>query len=106
MVSVALVPVPSLEPDVVLPANVVTTPAEVILRTQLFPPSATYTFPSESSITPRGNLKLALAPVPSANIGDPLPAKVVTTPKGVILRITWLPVSATYTFPDESIATP
>ena len=77
----AFVPVPSVDPIVLdkLPAKVVTTPADVILRIRLLPRSATYKLPTESNATPAGLQKLALVPVPSA---DPcvLPAKVVTTP--------------------------
>ena len=36
---------------------------------------------------PHGELKLAAVPVPSVDPSVPLPAKVVTTPDGVILRI-------------------
>jgi hypothetical protein len=36
----------------------------------------------------------------------PLPAKVVTTPAGVTLRILWLLASATKTLPLASTATP
>ena len=45
---VALVPVPSVDPDE-LPAKVVTTPSDVILRIRLLPRSDTYTVPTEST---------------------------------------------------------
>ena len=68
--------------------------------------SATYTFPAESTATPRGALNEATVLLPVANPADPLPANVVTTPPGVIFLMRWLLVSATYTFPAESKATP
>ena len=36
----------------------------------------------------------------------PLPATVVMVPAGSTFRIRWFHVSAMYTFPDESVATP
>src|SRR5690348_16461332 len=45
-------------------ANVVTTPAGVILRTALFVLSATYTLPSGSNATSFGAANFAAAPVP------------------------------------------
>ena len=48
--------------------------------------SATYSLP-ELMTKLNGNLKLAAAPMPSAELGLPLPANVVTIPAGVILRI-------------------
>jgi hypothetical protein len=68
--------------------------------------SPTYTLPDESTATPTGILNLALVPVPSADPSELLPANVVTTPDGVILRILKLAKSATYRFPAESSATP
>ena len=56
---------------------------------------------------PEGLLKSAALPVPSvlpATKGEP--AKVVTTPAGVIFRIVLLDESATNTLPDPSTATP
>ena len=52
--------------------------------------SATIKFPSPSTASPRGKLKDALAPGPSMEPSVPEPAKVVTTPLGVIFRIRWL----------------
>ena len=82
----ALVPIPSANVAVPLPASVVTL-SDVILRMQLLPLSATYTFPTESTATVLGLLNVALVPAPSANVVPPFPATVVTTPSGVILRI-------------------
>ena len=62
-----------------------TTPTGVILRMLI--PSDTYKLFVESIVIPRGNLKLAFVPIPSIDPCDPLPAKVDTTPAGVILRM-------------------
>jgi hypothetical protein len=62
--------------------------------------------PAELIVIPIGKLKLALVPVPLAYVPDPLPASIDTRPPDVTLRITLLLLSATYTFPDESTATP
>jgi hypothetical protein len=52
--------------------------------------------PAASVATPFGELKRASALPPSALPGTPAaPASVLTTPAAVILRIVWLPVSAT-----------
>src|SRR4051794_17490352 len=53
-------------------------------------------------------LNRALVPVASVEPDEPKlePANKVTTPAGVILRISLLPVSATNTLPDESTAMP
>jgi hypothetical protein len=56
------------------------------LRIRWLLESATYTFPAESTATPLGEVKLVFVPVPLADPGE-LPAKVVTTPSGVILRM-------------------
>ncbi|NBV35214.1 MAG: hypothetical protein EBR81_15830 [Proteobacteria bacterium] len=51
--------------------------------------------------------KEAAVPVPSAEPATPgLPANVVTTPEGVILRMSQLFHSATYKLPAESITNP
>jgi hypothetical protein len=86
--------VPSAKPEVE-PANVVTTPAGVILRIRLLNVSATYTLPCASVARPSGLLNIALAPVPSVEPALEVPAKVVTTPPGVIFLIRLLLVSAT-----------
>ena len=84
----APVPVPSANAAEPLPASVLTTPPGVTLRMRLFDESPTITLPLESKATPKGLLNLAAVPVPSdAPDTPPLPASVVTTPKGVTLRI-------------------
>jgi hypothetical protein len=56
---------------------------------------------------PAGWLKLAAAPAPLAKVALPLPASVVTTPRGVTCRMRLLTVSATTIAPFELItATP
>ena len=102
----AAVPVPLVNPETPLPAKVVTTPAGVILRIRLFPKSDTYKLPAASVSIPVGLLNEAAVPVPLALPETPLPAKVVTTPAGVIIRIRSLPLSATYTFPAASVPNP
>jgi hypothetical protein len=59
-----------------------------------------------SKHTPVGELKLAEAPTPFAKAATPLPAKVVTAPLGVTLRMRWLPVSARYATFSASKARP
>src|SRR5436190_10700701 len=55
---------------------------------------------------PNGSLNRACVPVPSVLPEKPAaPATVVTTRDGVILRIVWFPVSATYKLSLASIAT-
>ncbi len=91
-------PVPSVLPVVpAVPARVVTTPPGVIMRMVSLPVSATKTSPVVgSSVTPTGPLNRAAEPVPSVLPAVPaVPARVVTTPAGVIMRIVSLPVSAT-----------
>ena len=106
LLKLAAVPVSSAEPSEPLPANVLTTPKDVILRILLLPESAIYRFPNESIAIPDGPLKLAYVPVPSVYSHEPLPANMLTLPSGVILRIILLPVSATYRFPAESTVIP
>ena len=93
----ALVPLALVVPERPgLPATVVTTPPAVILRIVWLPASQTKTLPEASTASPAGALKRAALPVASvAPVIPALPARVVTTPAGVILRIVWLPVSAT-----------
>lgn len=77
-------PCPSDEPDVVLPANVLTNlPGEIAL-TMWLPESATNTVPVGDTATPLRVLKLASVPCPLANLLTPLPASVLTSPPGVI----------------------
>jgi hypothetical protein len=63
----AVVPVASVEPAVLCPANVVTAAAEVILRMALFPVSATKMLLDESTLKPDGPLNCAFVPVPEVN---------------------------------------
>ena len=106
LLKLAVIPVPSIEPEVPLPAKVVTTPSAVILRILGLPTSDTYILFNASIVMPWGKLKLAKISTESFDPCKPLPAKVVTTPLGVILRILWLPISATYTLPKASTASP
>jgi hypothetical protein len=55
-------PIPSADPLIPLPAYVVTLPPVSIFRIHLFIPSATYTYPLESTATPKGLLNEAFAP--------------------------------------------
>src|ERR1035438_3157275 len=59
-------------------------------------PSVTYTKPLASTATPSGELNRA--PLPDPSLLPLVPARppmVVTTPSGVILRMSWLPLSPT-----------
>ena len=103
---VAPVPVPSWSLPPPPPANEVTTPEDVTLRTLLLAESATNTFPELSTAMPIGRLKDALVIAPSANAAEPPPASVVTTPVEDTLRMRLLPVSATNTLPALSTAIP
>ena len=68
--------------------------------------SATYTLSLLSTATPKGLLKEAAVPVPFAEPALPVPAKVLTSPAGVIFLIRLLVTSATYTLSLLSTATP
>ena len=48
------------------------------------------TFSLLSTATPEGYLNEAPVPVPSAKWSNPPPARVITTPPVVILRMRWL----------------
>jgi hypothetical protein len=88
-------------------ASVETTPRGVTSRTQLLPESATTIAPEGITATPAGLLKDAAAPVPSVNAANPLPASVVTIPKGVTSRMRWFFSSLTTIAPLEGdTATP
>jgi hypothetical protein len=102
----AFVPEASKDPAVDCPAIVVTTPPGVTLRMRLLLESATITLPLASTATPEGLKNRALAPVASKNPAVDCPARVVTTPPGVTLRMRWFWVSATITLPLASTATP
>jgi hypothetical protein len=79
----------------------------VILRIVEAPKSATKTSPALSQVTLTGPLKRAAEPQPSLLPQElALPARVVTTPAGVIRRMVWFSRSATMTFPAASQATP
>ena len=87
-------PMPSSDPDMPLPASVVTIPYGLILRTSYRSLCTTYTLPSVSVAN--------LAPAPGDDMKRPL-ASVVTTLSGLILRTR--SESVTYTFPAVSTAT-
>ncbi len=90
-------PVPSVVPTLpAVPARVVTTPAEVILRIVALFRSVTNTLPEPSTAMPNGWLKSAAVPVASVEPKEvDEPARVDTTPAGVILRTVLLAESAT-----------
>ena len=85
----AAAPIPSADPTApALPAIVVTKPAGVSLRIVSLPRSATYRLPLPSTAMADGRRNEAAAPLPSADPTTPaLPARVVTTPAGVMRRI-------------------
>ena len=83
-----------------------TNPPGVILRIILLSVSATYKLPEASTAIADGAKKLAAIPCPSLLPDAPDPARVVTKPPLVILRITSLPKSVIYKFPEPSIAIP
>ena len=87
-------PMPSSDPDMPLPASVVTIPYGLILRTSYRSRCTTYTLPSVSVAN--------LATAPGDDMKRPL-ASVVTTLSGLILRTR--SESVTYTFPAVSTAT-
>ena len=75
------VPVPSAKAWVPLPARVLTTPLGETTRMRLLSRSETTKAPLEGmTATPRGYLKLAAVPVPSAKAALPLPANVLAAP--------------------------
>ena len=74
----AFVPTPSPYAATPLPASVVTTPPDVILRTRWLLHSDTYTLPAASTATPVGVLNAAALPAPSLKVALPPPASVVT----------------------------
>ena len=94
--NVAAVPVPSANAVLPLPASVVATPRGVTSRMRWLPKSATTITPDDGMTEiPVGAAKAAAAPVPSAKVWPPLPASVVTTPRGVTNLMRLLFVSAT-----------
>src|SRR6185437_732634 len=102
LLKVAAVKLPLPAPADPVPASVLTVPAGVILRIRLLLESPMYKLPLASMVIPAGPLNEAAVPTPLAEPAVPVPAMVVTTPSGVILRIRLLPLSATYTFPMPS----
>src|SRR5271157_4030301 len=79
------------------------------MRIVLLPESATYTLPlAGSTATPTGSLNCAAGPCPLLlPTTNSVPARVLTTPAGVILRIVLVTPSATYRLPlMGSTATP
>ena len=108
LLKVAAVPVPFVlplvpVPAVVEPANVVTTPEDVIFLILLFPVSATYKLPLESTVMPHIEEKAAAVPVPSVFPAVD-PANVELAPEDVIFLIN-TPLD-TNKLPLESIAIP
>jgi len=80
------------EPLAFVNANVETEPAGVIFLIFSSLVSATNTLPAESTAIPLASLILASVPIPSwLPSEEKLPAKVVTTPAGVIFLIIDLP---------------
>jgi hypothetical protein len=63
-----------------------TNPDGEMRRMRRFPASATYIEPSASTGTAHGKLNEAAAPCPSAKLGLPEPATVVTRPAKVMRR--------------------
>jgi hypothetical protein len=100
----AAVPPPLVNKGFPEPARVITTrEATTTERTALFAESATNSTPAASlSARPRGAEKHAAVPVPSmsAGVDDGQPARVVTAPAGLTVRIAWRPMSATNAVPD------
>src|SRR5687768_16875005 len=78
------------------------------LRMQFRPVSAMYTVPAASTATSLGDDRLTVvaAPVVGQPVVAPPPATRVTLPAGSTLRMQAAPVSAMYTLPAESTATP
>ncbi len=102
----AAAPVPSVLPRLPEPANVVTTPCELIRRMQWLSVSATNTLPTLSTTSPAGDEKAAAVPVALVKPAVPFPANVVTTPAVLTVQMRWLPVSARYKVLAWSMARP
>ncbi len=80
-----------------------TAPEGVTLRMLEFTKSATKRVPvAASTAMPEGVLKPALLPKPSAKPPEALPARVLTAPAGVTLRIRLFMRSETYRMPLEA----
>src|SRR4030066_271092 len=102
----AVPPAPSTDPVAPgVPAIVVTRPPAVTFRIVWLPESVTNRSPPRAAIPP-GNRNCAAGPVPSADPGvSRTPARVLTVPAEVTLRIVWFPVSVTNTL-SPTTATP
>src|SRR3989304_4503956 len=101
------VPAPSTDPVAPgVPAIVVTRPPAVTFRIVWFPESVTNRSPPRAAIPP-GNRNCAAGPVPSADPGvSRTPARVLTVPAEVTLRIVWFPVSVTKTLSPPTAPPP
>src|SRR5579862_7759079 len=104
LLNCALVPVPSVLPQLVLPASVATAPLAVVMRrSSQFRESAMYSAPLVASMAnpPMAELSCAALPVPSVEPHDPaVPATVLTAPLATTtLRTVQLPRSPTYSTP-------
>ena len=62
--------------------------------------------PEELIANPKGVENFAAVPIPSVKPITPEPANVLTIPEDVIFLILAFSLSATYTFPEPSTATP
>ena len=108
VLKLAAAPEPSANTPLPLPTSVVTIPMGVTSLMRWLSYSVTTTTPLEGiTAIPSGLRKLAAAPMPSANAALPLPASVVTTPRGVTRRMRLFDESATTIMLLEGItATP
>ncbi|MCY1229124.1 hypothetical protein D9M72_414800 [compost metagenome] len=86
VLKVAAVPLPSVVVFVPLPATVVTSAAGVTLRIRWPWASATKAVSVASTVKLVRSLNEALRPLPSTDAKTPLPANVVTSASGEILR--------------------
>src|ERR1019366_7246980 len=95
-------------PATPLPATVEIVPLTETFRTRLPPNSVTYRLPAASKAKPNGAFNCALAAAPPSPVDPavPVPAKVVIVPVDATLRTRLLALSAIYTFPSLSTATP
>src|SRR5438105_13617107 len=104
----AAVPLPATV--VMIPGVPVGTPGgrAATLRIRWFPVSAMYRLPAPSAAAPCGNESCAVVAGPPSPLyaAPPAPAKKVTVPAGVSLRIRLDWRSTIYTLSDESTVTP
>jgi len=93
-----------------VPATVVMAPSGETMRIRPLPLSAMYTFPERSTFTSDGLLSSAAAAGPPSpekqQLKSPFPTTVSMIPSVVTFRMRALPLSAMYTFPWPSSATP